>query len=189
MKLTHLVLATSLICTGCVTVDNTQQSWPDAKAIAERAINAGDCAEAWYAVWPAAKNGVFEARSILAGGVYALGMMPPGATRDAINRMRTTLVLSAHGAGTGDPKDLEFLQLLLAPEIFGESGESLSTCLSQPNPDQNACVASAVEDGFLPSFETYASEVDTLAAASPSALPTCEIQSESTLPESALPKR
>lgn len=141
--------------------------WDTAKAQAAAAVESGDCGRAWDLLWPWAGRGRIEARAILAGGVVAAGLTPPGGSGDAVSQFRHALVLSVHGAAGGDAKALEILRALVRPELVSRmGGRALKRCLDAGSPPRG-CVADAVEAGFVPDFENYASEIDAASAARP----------------------
>lgn len=152
----------------------TPGDWQAAKKQGATAVESGDCARAWDIIWPWARNGKIEARAILAGGVFAIGLTPPGSGMDAISRFRHALILAVHGAAEGDSVATELLYGYIRTEVVSEmGGRKMKQCLDAGHPP-NRCVADAVKQGFVPSFEAYAQEIDVLSAVAGASAALCK---------------
>lgn len=159
------------------------RDWDTAKARGAAAVESGDCARAWSLIWPWAKRGQIEARAILAGGVAAAGLTPPGGSGDAISQFRHGLILSVHGAAEGDRTATEILRSLVRSELVSQmGGQGLLQCLDSGTPPR-PCVANAVAAGFVPDFESYARQIDDGSRSRPAR---CAVSGDS---ESTLPKQ
>ncbi|WP_343847388.1 hypothetical protein [Bowmanella denitrificans] len=155
--LTLLLLASYSAITSCQAIE----SWEESKNEALRSVNSGDCATAWNIIWPWARDGKTEARSLLATGIYSAGITPPG-SKDAITLLRHTFILSVHGSVNGDAATLELLHSLLNTELLADmGGKPLQRCLST-NRQPGDCIADAVNAGLVPDFQDYALEIDAL---------------------------
>lgn len=160
-------ILTTLLASAVIGCTPTMVEWPTAKQRAAAHVDGADCAKAWDLLWPWAKNGRTEARAILAGGIHASGLTPPGASTDAVTRFRNLVILTVHGAADGDATTMTILKGLLASDLATNiGGRKLKTCLDAGRaPD--VCVRVAIESGFVPSFAEYARQIDATASSSP----------------------
>ncbi|NOX42164.1 MAG: hypothetical protein GXP19_00275 [Gammaproteobacteria bacterium] len=158
MKLRTIVMIAFITATAIACAQTGD--WGAAKAQAATAIDSGDCAGAWNLVWPWARKGNIEARAILATGVVAAGLIPPGGHGDAISQFRHSVILAVHGAADGDRATTVFLRALIRDNLISDmGGDRLKRCLDADTPPRT-CVAGAINDGFVPDFEDYSREID-----------------------------
>ncbi len=140
--------------------------WETAKIQAMTAIDSGDCTGAWNLVWPWAREGNIEARAVLASGVVAAGLTPPGSHGDAVSQFRHSVILAVHGSADGDPVTMEFLNALIRTNLVSDmGGDKLKRCLDAADTPPHTCIASAINDGFVPGFQDYSREIDANASA------------------------
>jgi hypothetical protein len=161
-----LLLATgvmvALVTSACA---QTSSRWGEVREQAGVAIMSGDCARGWDLIWPWARDGSVEARAILASGMLAAGLNPPGGRGDAVSRFRHSLILAVYGSAGGDAAATELLNALIRVEMVARmGGRELGTCL-ESGATHEVCVARSVKDGFIPDFSDYAREIDALASA------------------------
>lgn len=154
------VLLSALFAGAAAACAQSPGHWDTTKAQGAAAVESGDCARAWTLIWPWARRGQIEARAILAGGVAAAGLTPPGGSGDSISQFRHAVILSVHGAAEGDTTATEVLRSLVRTEPVSQmGGHALVQCLDSGNPPRS-CVANAVAAGFVPDFESYARQID-----------------------------
>lgn len=125
------------------------------------------CVETWNVLWPLAKEGDLQARMALVWQVMPLMHMdmvvPPGRSGDYISKMRDARILFAHGLGAWIKNSEAHKDIKLFSFIFeGIGSEKFNECISEERYDE--CAAIAVEENKIPSFESYAAEMDALAA-------------------------
>jgi hypothetical protein len=163
----------ALLISSLVACARANDNWMDVKNQASSAINAGDCSKAWELVWPWAKRGNLEARAILATGMLAAGLTPPGGRDDAITRYRDSVILAVHGAAGGNAAATEMCLALIQEEpVSAMGGNQLSNCLKTGSNPQT-CVDSAINSGFVPAFADYAREIDAVASIPDASKATC----------------
>lgn len=152
--------------------------WMDRERLWKRAarhVALGNCAEAWDLLWPAAKASNDFRRILWEFMLPTIsGLLPPGFGADMTLMLRHYSVLAAHGL-TGSVVDKD--RLTVAGEEAAKTylrvhattatsrrlglhgGDALTHCLSSVTPAAK-CVDIAVANGFVPSFDEYAREID-----------------------------
>jgi len=152
------------------------EGWGETKKQAALAINSGNCATAWSLVWPWARSGNIEARSILATSMITAGLMPPGSAKDSISRLRHSVIFAVHGSLNKDSAVTELLRALLRTQIVLDSGgKKFMRCLDSAENPPPVCVKNAVTAGFIPDFTDYARELDAIASSFGPPLASCDI--------------
>ena len=163
MKLAMTALTAAFIvvtAVACTQPLGDLGDWEAAKTEAATTIDSGNCAGAWNLVWPWARRGNIEARAILATGVVAAGLIPPGSYGDAISQFRHSVILAVHGAADGDRATMELLNALIRTDLVSDmGGDRLKRRLDTDKPPRT-CIATAIKDGFVPNFEDYSREID-----------------------------
>lgn len=172
-----LLAAATMACAGA------NDDWAGAKKQASSAIDARDCSKAWNLVWPWAKRGNMEARAILATGMLAAGLTPPGGRADAISRYRDSVILAVYGAAGGDTAATELCLALIQNNLVSDmGGKRLAHCLKAGTAPQT-CVDNAVNNGFVPDFESYSREIDAVASAPGAPKASCQIPGKAESPD------
>ena len=170
-----LIMLIAFIATTTLACAQITNNWETAKKQGEAAVDSGDCAQAWNLIWPWARSGQVEARAILAGGVFAAGLTPPGGSGDAISQFRHAVILAVHGAAEGDPAATELLHSLIRTELVSDmGGRKMKLCL-EAGLAPHICVAEAVKLGFVPDFDAYAKEIDAVATLPGAAAAFCKL--------------
>lgn len=157
-----------LMAAGAMSADTqSATAWEEAKTRAVAYVDSGECDRAWDVLWPWAKSGQGEARAILAGGIFAAGLIPPGGTADTATRIRDMLTFAVHGLAGPGGGTREIVDGLLQSELVTAMGaRELRRCLASDKAAA-ACVDVAVESGFVPEFADFAQDIDLAAAARP----------------------
>ncbi len=155
--------------------------------LASRSITDQDkCNKVWDILWSEAKSGNLPARAWIRQLVFPYGphsdtIALPGRSGDYISQMRDAIILSVHTTGVKLSNDKEtayyngFSRELYSEVKLEYVGGPFLNCVSQPQ--SNNCVNIAVKRQLVPSFESYASEVDLLLSQHKS--PTCFFNRES----------
>lgn len=139
------------------------ETWESTQVLAAAAVDAGDCATAWKLIWPWARSGNIKARALLAGGMVAVGLIPPGSGQDALSRYRHAVIFGVYGAAGGERTAIEQLHALIGNGAVADlGGQKLDRCLGIDRDPQD-CVTEAVTSGFVPDFDAYAREIDAAA--------------------------
>jgi|GEM_PF-3366602 len=162
-------------------------------------LDSEKCQLNWDLAWPWAKRGNLQARAM----IYALLTIPkrqrlvmPGLPTDDLSLFRDTIILYVHSLGFQyeDVVDEDILSVSGEMAAFhqGEIGRlysvpsaRLRACIKAAHSREAAqqCAEVAVDEGIVPSFESYAAEVDALIAQG--LRPTCTNTSSAIAPPSA----
>ena len=187
MKL-YIVTLVALLTTVSTACAGANNDWIEAKKQASLAIDAGECTKAWELVWPWAKRGNVEARAILATGMLAAGLTPPGGRNDAITRYRDSIILAVHGAADGDAAATEMSLGLVQNALVSDMGGTQIAACFKAGTGPQTCVDSAIKNGFIPDFANYAREIDAVASAPGAPKATCHIPDKAERSELPIPK-
>jgi hypothetical protein len=180
-------------------------AWAAAYTAWEQSLSGGklsdaeQCQHNWDFVWPWAKRGNLQARAM----IYVLLTIPkrqrlvmPGLPTDDLSLFRDTIIFYVHSLGVQyeDVVDEDILSVSgeMAEFHQGEIGRlysvtstHLRACIKAAHSREavQPCAKVAVDEGIVPSFESYAAEVDALIAQG--LRPTCVNTSSSIAPPSA----
>jgi hypothetical protein len=131
------------------------------------------CARTWEIVWRWAKQGEVEARTRLYWMVKSGWIKPPGLNQDSETTRRHAYTLLIHGMVDGDAAMLTAVQRMVTEErrMTQYSAGPFLECVDAQ--DRRACVDKLVERGLVADFDSYAREVDLLAAMPDARPPSC----------------
>jgi hypothetical protein len=142
--------------------------WDSALESADRLVRQGDCAAAWDVLWPWAKEGNTEARGYLAFAAGRFGMMPPSPGDDMVSADRYYLIIMVHGIppreawpsdGLANAMRGVLRRVIAELGAYPIGGKELLECL-ETDIDPEECISNAVAHDLVPSFESFAREVD-----------------------------
>ncbi len=139
----------------------TLENWPKAKALAQILYNRETCDKMWDILWPWAKKGNVEARSMLAKNILLAGMWPPGSTSDMLSYIRHATIFAIHGLANHEvagKKLLPFADRIQGAELFSVI-LIYDACIDQKKTSE-VCTNEMIQSGFIPDFESYSREID-----------------------------
>lgn len=155
-----------------------EADWDEDKALVVKAqtadsLNENECVDTWNILWTWSKRGNLEARAMLFQNLLPLPgghlMLMPGHTEDYISRIRDMFIVSTHSAGVDlkDERDNNFHYNRLAMfyqdlPLSKMGGSKVLKCLKDNR--SSTCADMAVQSSLIPSFHTYALEIDALLA-------------------------
>jgi len=122
-----------------------------------------DCEEAFYYLWPMAKEGNKNARLSLFYSFFSIGLIMPGRSLNNNEHMNDLLIMYINSI---DAKKISIDQIKNDPfesaylNVFLNQKDYIS-CLEYKRAD---CEDILIKKKLLPSFESYAEEIDTLLA-------------------------
>jgi hypothetical protein len=125
------------------------------------------CQKTWDIYWEWAKKGSLLARNGLLFSLTMGDMKRPGATDDAVSRLRDYAILGVYSLGYPEMLDLQKASLAALEPV--KPSRKFFDCVEN-NPSQH-CAQIAQDDGMVPAFETYAAEIDHIIAQGKT--PTC----------------
>jgi hypothetical protein len=152
--------------------------WSEDKIKLEKLTSEGKCDEYWDVLWPWAKQGNLEARRLLfiisAVQLHMPEVYPPGRSGDLISHVRDIIILGLHSlpnqnSGTITDQDKIFIETLTEFITYYASAFQLNSaskaekfmeCWSKEKTQK--CTKLAVDNGFIPSWESYSAEIDAL---------------------------
>lgn len=167
-------------------VAEENKEWADAYVQWEKATNKKDrtdiekCQDTWNFFWPWAKRGNLEARAFF----YVFMTMPhhyrhdfPALPSDFASLMREAMIFQVHSAGVqydetvddGIRNTYSEMSSFYEKQIAfwdGLNGGTYMACIKKTRSREVAqvCTEIAVQEGLVPSFDSYAKEVDALIA-------------------------
>lgn len=144
--------------------------WSNDKIKLEELVAQGKCDEYWPLLWPWAKKGELEARDILftasAVQLHSPEIYPPGRYGDSISHMRDILILMIHSMpqtsiSEENNEARRYLETSFIAELKNTPrAKRFLQCWE--NDGSQKCSVIAVEDRLIPSWDSYASEIDAL---------------------------
>lgn len=143
-------------------------AWTNAFSALERAREEDRCSDFWDILWPLAKQGNREARSslivLLIPFPHIDQIFAPGNEGDLISTLRDATIFGIHFAESLDGELLDIYSdtiFRLAQDMgfeHREEGKKYLACMKE-KPFKN-CANIAVNGGLIPSFESYAKQID-----------------------------
>lgn len=153
-------------------------AWSSDKAKLEKLVAEEKCEEYWGLLWPWAKRGNMEARSLLflmsAMQLHMPEVYPPGRSGDMVSHLRDIIILGLHSlpyqnvdVGTDTEKvSIDILTKFISYYATNlkwdhrNKASKFMECWSKEK--TQTCTKLAVNNGVIPSWEVYASEIDAL---------------------------
>lgn len=154
------------------------EAWLKDKIKLEKLASEGICDQHWDLLWPWAKQGNMEARRILftisAVQLHMPEVYPPGRSGDLVSHLRDIIILGLHSlpkqnSGTITNQDKVFIETLTEFIRYyistfqlnsANKAEKFIECWSKEKTQK--CTKLAVDNGFIPSWESYSAEIDAL---------------------------
>lgn len=129
-----------------------------------------ECSDVWDILWPWAKSGNLEARTMLytytvVSSAYNSKFLLPGESGDLVTKMRNILILGVHSEDYKETSNSDDAVRSVVRSMYKQyefdardKGKKFLQCLDSKGTKN--CSKLAVEAGLVPSFENYAKQID-----------------------------
>jgi hypothetical protein len=165
-RLIACILAVAVSMVAQSTVAQPTSDWPSAQKELRSlslAVQA-DCERAWDLVWQWAKRGEQQARLNLLGVVSMGWIRPPGLNQDTETMLQHYYTFLLHALAEDSEEVIaEVKRMPFDRKMSQASAQPYLDCAASNQ--RRACVDGLVAKGLIAAFDTYAREVDILAAA------------------------